>query len=99
MIIGLVIGCGATSVVWIVYEWFIGSEYALLPLRFCRNRSVCGSSRSSFFAMLALFMATYYLPLCMFLFSSLAVDSVLDISWMVLEFQAVQGDSATSSGL
>lgn len=78
-IIGLLIGCGATSVVWIPYEWFIGSEHALLPLRFCRNRSVCGSSGSSFFAMLALFIATYYLPLRMFLFSSLVGDSVIDV--------------------
>lgn len=64
MIIGLLVGCGINCVLWIVYEWFIEDEHALLPPRFCHNRSVCGSTGASFF-MLVLFVATYYLPLRM----------------------------------
>ncbi|KAF5874080.1 putative major facilitator superfamily transporter protein [Botrytis fragariae] len=60
-IIGLVVGFGVVSILFLIWQWYYGTE-ALLPLRMITQRNVFAAIASSFFQSGAVLVYTHYLP-------------------------------------
>lgn len=60
-IIGLLVGFGVTSILFLLWQWYYGAE-ALLPLHILTQRTVSATIASSFFLSGAVLVYTYYLP-------------------------------------
>ncbi|KAI9648844.1 hypothetical protein NHQ30_003485 [Ciborinia camelliae] len=61
LIIGLLVGFGVVSILFLLWQWYYGAE-ALLPLHIVTQRTVAATIASSFFLSGAVLVYTYYLP-------------------------------------
>lgn len=78
IVIGVFVAFGALVVILVVYEWKFAGTSSILPLRFFKNRTQVGACLEAFFLMFTLLLATYYLPIFLYVFVLLLLPTPLE---------------------